>query len=255
MVPCNGYGSHVLQTHEGAGAASVLDSLSERADGAILLEWSRSIDFASHLEAQEFPYVVCNLEEQANVVATRIDHADVGRQAAAALAGAGYKRPLVFCGSSSRHVFARIRHGFRQEWPGRSIRWRECAGRVDAMRTAMLAEVEGGVKFDAVFAYGDQRVAAVLHALAACGLDTPENCGLLGYGRLVAELRAAGVAMLKQPVLELGRRAAKMLQQQLLGHRPKPRQAVLPVTLIAGETLADDHLPPGDHHKPSRRVS
>ena len=240
MVPCSGYGSHVLHTHEQAGGGSLLGSLAERADGVILLEWSKSGAFVPHLEQRGFPYVVCNLEDEADVVATRVDQVDVGRQAAAVLAGAGYKRPLVFAGSSTRHVFGQLRQGFRKQWPGRAIRWRECAGRPEAMKAAILAEMDEGLKFDSVFAYGDQRVSAVLDALEVHGLEAPENVGLLGYGRLTGEMRAAQVTMLEQPALKLGRRAAEMLRQQMLGAQVGSRQVVLPVSLAAGRTLAGE---------------
>jgi len=238
MVPCSGYGSHVLHTSEQAGPGSVLDSLAERADGAILLEWSESGALAPHLEQRGFPYVVCNLEDEADVVATRVDHVDVGRQAATALAEAGYTRPLVFAGSSTRHVFGQIRQGFGKQWTGRATRWRECAGRPEAMRAAILAEMDGGLKFDSIFAYGDQRVCAVLDALEAHGLEAPENVGLLGYGRATSEMRAAQVTLLEQPTLELGRAAAAALRRQMLGAQAAPRQTILPVSLVAGRTLA-----------------
>ena len=92
----------------------------------------------------------------------------------------------------------------------------------------------------AVFAQNDPYARRLAYLLQGAGMRIPEDISLVGFDDTDGLLNAAGVNILTTiavPLVEIGRRAARLAIRQVVEHRNKPEQIVLPAALaIRGTT-------------------
>lgn len=89
----------------------------------------------------------------------------------------------------------------------------------------------------AVFAADDAMAAGALRAIREAGLRVPDNVALVGFDDApIATLTDPQLTSIRQPVYELGARAARLLISQLAGKELAPVQQCLPVELIVRQS-------------------
>ena len=80
-----------------------------------------------------------------------------------------------------------------------------------------------------------------MEALKARGLSVPQDISIAGFDDTLLA-RTLQLATVRQPLLEIGRRAVKVLMQLIEAQRvgeqyDGPRTIVLPVEIVPGQTL------------------
>lgn len=238
FCPANGYAAETLGTNATSAAADFAEAVRRHACAAVLMEWQHSVDVAHELEAMGFPYIVANLEEDADVRHVAVDFHNAGKQMASFISRCGYKRVLCLVGQLRRFVFEQFMKGFERGWKGRKPERRECfmtlKGSVrsvleDALRSKILPE--------AIVTYGDERTLETLDVLEECGLSIPEDIGLICFGRTSRAVRERAVTGLAEPCDEVGRAAVQILIDLCRGI-DVPRRMVLNAPLIQGKTMS-----------------
>lgn len=87
----------------------------------------------------------------------------------------------------------------------------------------------------ALVATSGQMLLGALHAARAAGLSVPGDLALAGFDNDPwVGLVDAGLAVIEQPVYEIGRAAMTMLQERLTDPQRMPRKLVLPGRLVTG---------------------
>src|SRR3954467_1772401 len=87
----------------------------------------------------------------------------------------------------------------------------------------------------AVFAASDTQAIGVLEAARALGIDVPGDLSVIGFDDI--EVAAyVGLTTVRQPLVESGRRGAKVLLDTLAGRPVEPLCELLPLELVARNT-------------------
>jgi len=113
---------------------------------------------------------------------------------------------------------------------------------------------EGGVKFShemlasgrpfsAVLAFDDLTALGVMRGLAGAGLRVPEDCSVLGFDDVLpAEVATPAVTTIRQPLREMGLRAAEWtleaIEEPEAVHKRAPRQHLALPELVARMSTA-----------------
>jgi hypothetical protein len=105
----------------------------------------------------------------------------------------------------------------------------ESSGEAAALR---LLENAGSPQPDAVLASNDLMALGVLRALRAKGLKVPEDISVVGFDDLQAELADPPLTTVRQPVYEMGCRAAEILLAEVRGQKVRPEQMFAPELVV-----------------------
>ena len=112
---------------------------------------------------------------------------------------------------------------------------------VDSGRSAMDDLLAGRVRPTAVFAASDEMAIGALDSLRRHGLRAPEDVSVVGFDdHDLAE--AVGLTTVRQPVVDMGGRAAALLLAELSEGRPDGGSVVFPTELVV---RASTGPPPG----------
>ncbi len=86
---------------------------------------------------------------------------------------------------------------------------------------------------DAIVCANDEIAMGVLVAARAAGLTVPDDLAVTGWDDIPAAGHLAPpLTTVRQPMLELGRRAAELLRDRITTHRNVPLHDVLPTELV-----------------------
>jgi LacI family transcriptional regulator len=101
---------------------------------------------------------------------------------------------------------------------------------------------------EAVCCGSDDIAFGCIDALQGCGLSVPQDISIAGFDNTLMA-RALHLTTVRQPLLEMGRRAVEALMQLIEAQRrgdahPAPRDIVMPVEIVHRQTL------PGPRSKP-----
>jgi DNA-binding LacI/PurR family transcriptional regulator/biotin operon repressor len=237
LCPAHGYVSDALETGSACTAEAFAERLAARVSAVIMVEWHYyCVEVAQELEKRSFPYVVVNLEEEADVRSVIIDHRDVGRRAAEFMVKCGYRSAMCLLGSRRRFLFQQLAQGFEEVWGERKLQIVECHGLAESARTALASVYNEGQKPEAVFSYGDERTLGVLDALRERNVNVPDQTGVLCYGRTSPLTREADVTGFAEPYLETGRMAVKVLEGLSTG-QILDRKMVVSAPFVLGRTM------------------
>jgi LacI family transcriptional regulator len=130
----------------------------------------------------------------------------------------GYERALAAAGIETREDY--VREGTRLPHVARAI----------AAELLSLPE-----RPTAVFAASDTQAIGVLDAARALGIEVPAQLSVIGFDDI--EVAAyVGLTTVRQPLLESGRRGAKLLLEMLAGRPIEPLRELLPLELVVRGT-------------------
>ena len=95
--------------------------------------------------------------------------------------------------------------------------------------------LEAGTEFDAVFCVNDQIASGAIRAAATFGLEVPGDLAITGWDDIpIAAHLVPPLTTVRQPMGQLGGRAAEMLFERIAG-RAVP-SVTLPTTLITRQS-------------------
>jgi LacI family transcriptional regulator, galactose operon repressor len=130
----------------------------------------------------------------------------------------GYERALANAGIEAREDY--VREGTRLPHVARAI------------ATELLSLPEPPT---AVFAASDTQAIGVLEAARGLGIDVPRRLSVIGFDDIEVA-GYVGLTTVRQPLLESGRRGAKLLLDALAGRNVAPLQELLPLELVVRGT-------------------
>jgi LacI family transcriptional regulator, galactose operon repressor len=130
----------------------------------------------------------------------------------------GYERALANAGIEAREDY--VREGTRLPHVARAI------------ATELLSLPEPPT---AVFAASDTQAIGVLEAARGLGIDVPGRLSVIGFDDIEVA-GYVGLTTVRQPLLESGRRGAKLLLDALAGRNVAPLQELLPLELVVRGT-------------------
>jgi DNA-binding LacI/PurR family transcriptional regulator len=237
LCPASGYSSDVLMTSLSCTPGDFAEHLAARASAVIIVEWHHyCVEVARELEKRSFPYVITNLEEEADVQSLAIDQQEMGRRAAEFMMKCGYQSAWCLLGNRRRFIFQQVAQGFEEIWGRRKLEIVECYGLSENARAAMTSVLNAGPKPDAIFTYGEERTLGALNVLHERNIAVPDEVGVLCYGRTSAVTREAGVTGFADPYIEMGRLAVEVLEKLCTG-QPVERKMIVPPPFVLGRTM------------------
>src|SRR5215471_14042710 len=130
----------------------------------------------------------------------------------------GYRRALAAAGIEPRDEY--VREGTRLPHVARSI----------AAELLSLPE-----RPTAVFAASDTQAIGVLEAARGLGIAVPAELSVIGFDDIEVA-GYVGLTTVRQPLVESGRRGAKLLVEMLAGHPVSPLRELLPLELVVRST-------------------
>lgn len=227
----------ILATHgRHASATQVLD-LADRVDGLVL--FGRTVDDAvvTALDRRRVPIVLLARPAAGGADSVRAESRSTARALTDHLLGHRYRR-IAFVGDPHGSPDAADRWaGFadahtarrRQPWrPAVACAFREAEGREAA--AALFAEPE---RPDAIVGANDEIAMGVLAAARDAGLHVPGDLALTGWDDIPAARHLPPpLTTVRQPMIDLGRRAAELLRDRITSHRSEPLHELLPTELV-----------------------
>ncbi|WP_167305929.1 LacI family DNA-binding transcriptional regulator [Nocardioides euryhalodurans] len=167
----------------------------------------------------------------------RADHRGGGRMATEHLVELGHEQIAHIAGPAALTVAQERLAGHREALQASGIEPDESlvvhgdfgeAGGYDALRTLLRRRRE----FTAVFCSNDLAAVGALRALDEAGFRVPDDVSLVGFDDIhLARYLRPSLTTVRQPIHELGRRAATLLLEAAVGSRPEQHD-VLDVELV-----------------------
>ena len=111
----------------------------------------------------------------------------------------------------------------------------------DVSRSQLLAVIERGVAFSAVYALSDTMAAGAYEALADTGLSIPDDVSIVGRNdSFFANLMNPPLTTVRRPIFDVGTRSAECLLRTING-ATDTRKIVLKASLIQRMSSAPNH--------------
>jgi LacI family transcriptional regulator len=227
----------ILGTHRRGNVEEQTLALADRVDGIVVMGQTVGDAMVAELAARGLPTVVLARPPIGDADSIRTESRSSARGLVAHLLGHGH-RSIAFLGDPSASSDAAERwRGFRDALrdggmpgPSEAVRcgYREADGR-DAARRILA----GRARPTAIVAANDEIAIGVLDAARALRISVPDELALTGWDDIPAARHLApSLTTVRQPMEELGRRAAGLLHERLTGTRTVPRHEVLPTELV-----------------------
>lgn len=227
----------ILATHRRAASASQVLDLADRTDGVVLFGQTVDDDVVDELERRGVPVVLLARPAAGGADSVRAENRSTARALTAHLFAHGHRR-IVFLGDpEASSDAAERRDGFldahradgRDPWgPAVACGFREADG-----RAAAIALLSRSHRPDAIMCANDEIAMGLLEAARAIGLTVPDGLAITGWDDIPAARHLAPpLTTVRQPMLDLGRRAAELLRDRITGHRSQPKHELLPTELM-----------------------
>jgi LacI family transcriptional regulator len=226
----------ILATHGRAAPGGQVLDLADRADGVVLFGQTVGDDIVAELHRRRVPMVLLARPMLGSADSVCAENRASAHALAEHLIGHGRQR-IAFIGdpAASPDVGERW-EGYREACAaaGRPVADPVGAGfRVtDGLGTAraLLAAPE---RPDAIFCANDEIAMGVLEAARSAGLAVPTDLAVAGWDDIPAARHLAPpLTTVRQPMLQLGRRAAELLRDRITSHRTDPIHELLPTELV-----------------------
>jgi LacI family transcriptional regulator len=213
-------------------------------DGLLVIEPEGTLDYIAGLYGRGLPVVLIDDRAKRPLfpsVATTNRRG--GHAAGAHLLELGRRRPLVITGPNQFGCTQDRLDGFAEAYAhaGRPL---DPALVVEGDFTfncgqqAVKRLIEGGVKFDAIFAHNDLSAAGAMQAAREAGRRVPEDVAVVGFDDLpLAATTEPPLTSVRQPLREMGEAAARMLLAHFDGAALPQSPTVIPTTFtVRGST-------------------
>lgn len=236
----------ILATHgRTASEAQVLD-LADRVDGLVVTGRTVPDHVVEDVCRLDMPVVLLARPEIASADSVRAANEPAAMALVTHLLDHGYRR-LAFVGDPDASSDAAERWagfleahrsaGIRPSFPPRPSPYREADGREAARGVLAAADPP-----DAIVAANDEIAMGALRAARELGLRVPYDVAVTGWD----DIPAAGhlspaLTTVRQPMVELGRRAAVLLAERIERTRTEPRHEVLPTELVVRSSCGCVH--------------
>jgi LacI family transcriptional regulator len=233
----DGRSALILATHRRENADRQVVELADRVDGIVVMGQTVGDDVVAELGRRGMPTLLLARPPAQDADSVRTDSRESARELVGHLLGHGH-RSLVFLGDPGMSSDAAERWaGFcdAHEAAGLSVErdavpcgYRERDGAAAGRRLLADQDHPG-----AIVAANDEIAMGVLDAARDAGLRVPDHLAVTGWDDIpVARHLAPPLTTVRQPMEELGRRAAALLHERLTGTRTVPRHEVLPTEVV-----------------------
>jgi LacI family transcriptional regulator len=227
----------ILATHRRRASEELVLDLASRVDGLVLTGQTVSDRIVEELGHRSVPVVLLARPPIGDADSVRTESRHGAIELVAHLFEHGYRR-LAFVGDPASSPDAaerwdgfRLAHraaGRRPAYPPQRSGYREHDGN-DAAGTLLATRRRP----EAIVAANDEIAMGVLRAAREHGLRVPQDLAVTGWDDVPAAAHVAPpLTTVRQPMVELGRRAAQLLTERIDRARTDPRHEVLPTELV-----------------------
>jgi LacI family transcriptional regulator len=227
----------ILSTHGRADAGAAVREMADRCDGLVVLGRTVSDVVVEQLAARGARIVLVARPPIGDIDSLNAENDASAVRLAEHLLAAG-TRTITFLGDP--HTSPDV----AERWEG----IRRAAGQgeadVDLLPLEDLGEAAGVAAADrlldrlgaarlpdAIACANDELALGVMQRLRDAGVDVPGAVQVTGWDDVMAA-RYAGLTTVRQPMRELGARAARLLDELITGSRRDPRHELLPTQLV-----------------------
>ncbi|SEF17292.1 LacI family DNA-binding transcriptional regulator [Jiangella alba] len=238
----------ILSTQNRESADEMVLDLAGRVDGLAVFGRTVHDDVVAEVVQRGVPVVLMARTEIAGADSVRTENVVAAASVVDHLLTHGHRR-MAFLGDpvDSTDVAERWA-GFRgalaqagAEVPERAIP----AGFKEDDGARVAAELTAGDLPDVVVCANDELALGLTVALAEQGIQVPGDVAVTGWDDVMAA-RYAGLTTVRQPMREMGARAARLLDARISGDRSEPRHDVLTTQLVVRRSC-------GPHPKEAHR--
>ena len=227
----------ILATHGRAASAKQVLDLADRVDGIVLFGRTVDDEVVEALVRRRVPVVLLARPIAANADSVRAESRSTAEALTTHLFDHGYER-VAFLGDphASPDAAERWKGFLDAHRASRPRRWRQaiaCGFREDDGRDAASVLLAGPDRPDAIVCANDEIAMGVLVAARSAGLTVPDHLAVTGWDDIPAARHLAPpLTTVRQPMTDLGRRAAELLRDQITTHRTQPLHELLPTELV-----------------------
>jgi LacI family transcriptional regulator len=227
----------ILATHRRAASAKQVLDLADRVDGIVLFGRTVDDEVVEALVRRRVPVVLVARPIAGNSDSVRTQSRSTAEALTVHLFEHGYER-VAYLGDPHASPDAAERwQGFLDAHrAARHRRWRPaiaCGFREEDGRAAASVLFADRDRPDAIVCANDEIAMGVLVAARAAGLTVPDDLAVTGWDDIPAARHLAPpLTTVRQPMLDLGRRAAEILRDRITTHRIEPLHELLPTELV-----------------------
>lgn len=234
----------VLLLDDGRDPAPLLRFLTQRhVDGAVVMLVRESEGLFLQLADLPIPVVYVGRPREdlpPDVTSVDADNYGGARLGTRALLEAGRRRIATIHGPAHYAPAVERHRGFVDE----HAEWGVEPGPVDRGEFTMPSGAAAAARllqsgaFDGIFAQNDLMAAGALRVLADGGLRVPQDVSVVGFDdTVVASTASPPLTSVRQPLQEMGARAAELVLEAIADPSTAPQRVVLPMTLTLRESV------------------
>jgi LacI family transcriptional regulator len=228
----------ILSTHGRQAASEMVLNLAARVDGLVVL--GRTVDDAA-LEAlvrKKLPLVLLARDDVPGVDSVTAENVTSARDLVGHLVVDHGYRDLAFLGDASTSPDTSQRwdgfqQGLRDQGVDATPRLVPCAFDEAGGREAARDVLSGEHRPRVLVCANDEIALGAISTAEDLGLRVPDDVAITGWDDVMAARHARpGLTTVRQPMRQLGARAARRLHERLAGDTSDPRHEVLPTQLV-----------------------
>lgn len=236
----------ILATHgRSASEPQVLD-LADRVDGLVITGRTVADSVVDELGRRGVPVVLLARPGTGMADSIRASNTPAATELVGHLIGHGHRR-IAFVGdpdasSDAAERWAGFVAAHRAAGLEPAFRPHPSAYREEDGRDAARELLAGEDRPEAIVAANDEIAMGVLGAAREIGLRVPADLAVTGWDDISAAAHLApALTTVRQPMVELGRRAAVLLTERMTTNRTDPRHEVLPAELVVRSSCGCMH--------------
>jgi LacI family transcriptional regulator len=226
----------ILGTHRRPNAADQVLELADRVDGLVVMSHTIGDEIVGELHRRGVPLVVIGRSVGA-ADSVRAENRDAMESLVGHLFAHGHER-LAFIGDPTASSDAEERwEGFvaahRSAGMERAFEPVVCPLREADGREAVMPLLADRQRPTAIVGANDEIAMGVLEAARLRGIAAPAQLAVTGWDDIpMTRHIVPALTTVRQPMTELGRRAAALLRERITTDRAEPRHEVLPTELV-----------------------
>jgi LacI family transcriptional regulator len=233
----------ILSTHGRAAVRDIVLDLASRVDGLVLFDGTVDDDLTRELVESGLPIVLLGRPGIAGVDAVSTENVQSARVLVDHLVGHGRRRfafvgdPQVASDPAERWSAVSEALAGHRLAPPALVR---CEFDEEAARVMARDLLTRDDRPDALVCANDQIALGVLLAAEELGVRVPAEVAVTGWDDVMAaKYVRPGLTTVRQPMIELGARAARALDERITGTRSIPIHDVLPTELVVRDSCGE----------------